>query len=239
MVVLAFTIGNDFLDNSKTLDGTKVRPFFELRQGKLVLDNSFRQRPEFIRLASWSRRFGRALSDYSRVVQLIYRVKVVLETKKKRSPDDNPCAPPVDPVWRDTWQLTEALLLEMHSEVSAAGADFLVMVIPDVEQVYPDRSHRDRVMARWGISDLLYADKQLQAFGDREHMAVLDLGPAFQAYADSHHVFLNGFSNDPGEGHWGSLGHRLAGQMLAHRLCETVLTDRQPRLCPGSTRPLQ
>lgn len=237
IVVLAFTLSNDFLDNSRPLDSSPVRPFFELHQGKLVLDNSFRQSPAFLRLGSRSHRLGRTLSDYSRVLQLIYRLRVRLSNEQDYS--GIPFAPPTDPVWRDAWQVTEAMLVEMRDEVQAAGAAFVVMLIPDEEQIFPDRSHREKTAARWGISDLLYADKKLQAFGDREHIAVLDLAPPFQAYTDSHHVFLNGFPNtESGYGHWNPLGHRLAGLMLARRLCETIISDREPRSC-GQDAPVQ
>ena len=53
-VLLAFLTGNDVLNNSKTLEPEKIRPFFSLNgEGKLILDNSFTFDPEFVRASLW------------------------------------------------------------------------------------------------------------------------------------------------------------------------------------------
>jgi hypothetical protein len=229
VVALAFTIDNDFTDNSRQLADGKIRPFFELRQGKLVLDDSFRNLPEWRRFTSWPHRWARRLSDHSRLLQLVFRVKLVISMRNdvREDADAGPYRAAADPVWRDTWRVTEALLAQMNREVKAHGADFLVMIIPGGDEVYPDRAFRQAVMKREGAADLLIANKELVAFGDREGIRVLDLAPSFQAYADLHHAFLHGFSNTKlGYGHWNSLGHLLAGRILAQTLCAKVLGRR-------------
>ena len=62
------------------------------------------------------------------------------------------------------------------------------------------------------MDNLFYPDFRIKALGERRGFAVLNLAPPFQAYAESHHVFLHGFSNTRmGSGHWNENGHRYAG----------------------------
>jgi hypothetical protein len=53
VVVLAFTIGNDIRNNSRVLEPEKLRPFFQLRDHELIIDNSFRQMTHFKLSQSW------------------------------------------------------------------------------------------------------------------------------------------------------------------------------------------
>jgi hypothetical protein len=58
---------------------------------------------------------------------------------------------------------------------------------------------------------------------------VLNVAPAFQEYADRHHVFLHGFSNTQlGAGHWNAEGHRYGGGLIAGRLCELLRRPASP-----------
>jgi hypothetical protein len=39
-------------------------------------------------------------------------------------------------------------------------------------------------------------------------------------YAEQHHVFLHGYDAEHlGQGHWNATGHRVAGELIAQRLC--------------------
>ena len=50
------------------------------------------------------------------------------------------------------------------------------------------------------------------------------LAPELQAYADKNKVFLHGFGANIGNGHWNQLGHRVAGEMIAQKLCDVTQT---------------
>jgi hypothetical protein len=54
-------------------------------------------------------------------------------------------------------------------------------------------------------------------------MAVLTLAPTHQRYADERQVFLHGFPPHLGEGHWNQAGHRVAGELIAQKLCADIL----------------
>jgi hypothetical protein len=48
LVLLAFFPGNDVRNNSKVLEPEKLRPFFVVKDGALILDESFRHDPAFL-----------------------------------------------------------------------------------------------------------------------------------------------------------------------------------------------
>lgn len=127
---------------------------------------------------------------------------------------------PEGAVWNDAWRVTEELLKAMRDEVQGKGAHFLVATLSNGIQVYPEPSARAAFMQRVGIQDLFYPDRRIKSFGEREGFRVVNLAPALQEYAERNKVFLHGFGEQIGNGHWNSQGHRIAGQMLARELCQ-------------------
>ncbi|MDQ3743012.1 MAG: SGNH/GDSL hydrolase family protein [Acidobacteriota bacterium] len=129
---------------------------------------------------------------------------------------------PSDENWRAAWRVTEKLLATMNAEVKSRGARFYVVTVSNGIQVFPDPQARKSFAQRLGVADLFYPERRLSALGEREGFPVLNLAPALQAYADQHKVFLHGFGPDRGNGHWNEEGHRVAGEMIAEWLCETM-----------------
>lgn len=70
VVLLAFTTNNDVTDNSRALKLTDEIPYFVLRDGRLVLDDSFRETSAFRLRDSALNRAGKWVRDHSRVIQL-------------------------------------------------------------------------------------------------------------------------------------------------------------------------
>ncbi|MGB9179741.1 MAG: SGNH/GDSL hydrolase family protein [Pyrinomonadaceae bacterium] len=126
---------------------------------------------------------------------------------------------PRDGVWQEAWRVTEALILQMRDEVKSHGAKLLVVTLSNGIQVHPEPSARAAFMQRVGAEDLFYPDKRITALCEHEGIAVLTLAPSLQAYAEQHKVFLHGFGKEIGNGHWNELGHRVAGEMIAEKLC--------------------
>jgi len=81
VVLLALTTNNDVLDNSRALKLTDEIPYFTLRDGQLVLDDSFRDAPSFRLRDSALNRLGRWLRDHLRFVQAIHLAQVALKTR--------------------------------------------------------------------------------------------------------------------------------------------------------------
>lgn len=70
LVLLAFYPGNDVTDTWPSLNGGRQRPYFYLRNGQLVPDNSFRHSSSYLSRQRWYYRFYASLSSHLRVLQL-------------------------------------------------------------------------------------------------------------------------------------------------------------------------
>jgi hypothetical protein len=242
VVILAFFAGNDVSDNSAALDseswlnGEKCRPHYAIGNGTLVEDDQFRERAA----ARWWCRSVFALNRIA-IMDYVGEPAVLLQRIASGSKpaaqiaghepglDDEIYGPPPDSRWRDAWTVTEDLVTAMSRDVKAHGARLVVVTLSTPMQVYPDAAYREAYLRGVGGTDLFYPEHRLDALGAREGFVVLNLAPSLQAYADRHHSFLHGFPNTgAGTGHWNELGHRMAGELIAQRLC-SFLSQEAPR----------
>ena len=241
-VILAFFAGNDVSDNSATLDseswfnGEKCRPHYALHNGTLAEDDQFRERAA----ARWWCRSVFALNriaimDYvGEPAVMLHRIAGGAKPTAQiagHEPglDDEIYGPPPDARWRDAWTVTEDLISALSREVKAHGARLVVVTLSTPIQVYPDSAYREAYLSSVGGTDLFYPEHRLDALGAREGFVVVNLAPSLQAYADQHRAFLHGFPNTrAGTGHWNELGHRLAGELIAQRMC-SLLAQEAPR----------
>ena len=236
VVLLAFFTDN-VRRNSPALMLYDFNPYFTLQDGELVLhDRRTREKCEEVESSwTWAWKFMRWRQDHFRVSQVLYQAERAWESwwANKGQPAasavakegseagllDNIYFRPADPVWQDAWKVTEALLLQMRDEVTARGAKFFVVVLTTGIQVNPDPATREAFAKGLGVQDLFYPDHRLETFCQQKGIPVLLLAPAFQEYATTHQVFLHGFKDNPGGGHWNQNGHRLAGEMITKWLC--------------------
>jgi lysophospholipase L1-like esterase len=234
LVILALLTGNDVHDNFRELAGDPKRPYFVYQDGALTLDASFRDSAVYRASETILARLGQWLTDYSRVLQLLYGgrhrlVRIVLYPRPAGDRHgevglhDAVYLEPTSSLWREAWRVTDGLMVLMQSEVREKGADFLVVTLSNGIQVHPDPAVRRSYMDRLGAADLFYPDNRIAALGRREGFSVLSLAPEFQAYAEKHKAFLHGFGNNPGKGHWNQDGHRLAGKAISEKVCEQRL----------------
>jgi hypothetical protein len=98
----------------------------------------------------------------------------------------------------------------------------LVVVLTNGAQVHPDPKVPEHYARGLGVQDLLYPDRRLEALCRREGIPVLLLVPAFQEYAAAHNIYLHGFRDNLGGGHWNQYGHRLAGSLMSRWLCGQI-----------------
>jgi hypothetical protein len=239
LVLLAFFPGNDVRNNSKALEPDQQRPFFLLRGDGLEFDDSFRDAPQFRQKLRSGERFT-ALREL-RVYELLrkiraadFRVRVhhnspiaVALADGSRVPslnepglDENVLRPPAGGAWREAWEVTDRLIVEMQHEVRAGGARLLLAVLSTPSAVYPDPALRKRYAEVLGIDDLFYPETRLLRLARENGIDAVGLGPEMQRYADATGSFLHGFPNSkPGFGHWNQAGHALAASLIARHLC--------------------
>jgi hypothetical protein len=241
IVVLAFFIGNDVINNSPKLEYDLYRPFFAYdASGKLVPDMSFRNRAPIDRnerAVSFVDRMPSLIVNNSRILQVIK--KVDLERKKRDLSEDftalsiQNLKEPQNADWQEAWRVTEGLIVTMRNEVVQKNADFLVVTIGDPIQVGPDAERRKNFMRKNNIQDLFYPDRRLEKLGAREGFRVLNLSEQIQGYTEKYQVCAHGFENSvPCGGHWNELGHRLASILINRNLCETLKQSQLPKKQP-------
>jgi hypothetical protein len=230
VTVLGFYAGNDIRNNSRELEPNRLRPFFSLRDGKLVADNSFVASDAY---TSYKSNFvHRSMFFELRTFQLIRQLKSVFEqwstaragvapdTNLEAGLDDNVFLPPATKAWTDAWQVTERLIVATRDEAAAKGGRFIVVVIPIGIQAHPNPDARTRFMRDLRIDNLWYPDMRMAEFGKKENVDVITLGQSLQTYAEKNQVYLYGFENSKlGSGHLNENGHRLIGESLARHLC--------------------
>jgi hypothetical protein len=270
IVLLAITTNNDVLDNSRALKQADEMPYFVLREGRLVLDDSFRDNKSFRWRQSALSRAGRWLRDSLRFVQAIHQshaaLKSALDAYRERRraegatkandatagrqgqaatpqgqnqgqtttppPLDEPGAAhavyreptdaAADAVWKESWEVTERLIVALRDEVESHGAKFLAVTLSNPIQVHPDATARAAFQRRLGVGDLFYPERRFAALGERHGFRVFNLAPAFQRHAEARKVFLHGFGPELGNGHWNEAGHALAGELIAGELCRVA-----------------
>jgi hypothetical protein len=130
---------------------------------------------------------------------------------------------PENEIWNDAWRVTEGLITEMRDEVRARGAKFLVVTLSNGPQVLPDPEQREALKKRFGATDLLYPDNRIRLLCERENISLIILAPELRQFAQQNNVFLHGFDKNIGNGHWNVTGNRVAGELMAKKICEAAL----------------
>jgi hypothetical protein len=130
---------------------------------------------------------------------------------------------PNNAVWNDAWHVTEGLIVQMRDEATKGGAKFVVVTLSNGPQVLPSAEWREAFKRRFGVSDLFYPDNRIKSLAARENIPVITLAPELQAFAEQNNIFLHGFGKNIGNGHWNATGNRVAGELIAKKICEGAL----------------
>ena len=218
LVLLAFSAG-DVLENYRPLTGQPLAPHLTEADGQFAWDDSFRKLIRYERL----RDFKARLDQHLRIVQLATE----LRQKWRPRPDsaaslDKVFAGDSDPDVQVAWRITEELIRLIHRETLEHGAKLWITTTSAEQQVYPDPRVRQTVAARLGVTDLFYAERRLQVFCLRENIPLITPADEMARHAEQHQVYLHGFEPRLGYGHWNEEGHRLAGRIIAGRLCREL-----------------
>lgn len=237
VVLLAFYAGNDVFNNHFDLNPTEFRelsPYFTLQDNTLVLDTGYQEavaegspdrRP-------WWTRVRVSITDRLRTAQLLYSgVGAMRRLVAPPGEDDNGgpevdemsiYRPPASTAVIDAWRVTEALILELASEVRKDGADFWIVTLTTAEQVNPSLAERAANARRIGVESFSYPDERIRAFAAAHQIPVITLAHPLAEYSAQHQVQLYGGYNDAfpaGTGHWNEVGNEMAARIVAERLC--------------------
>lgn len=241
LVLLAFFQGNDVEDNSRRLTDRVYRPFFNLKDGELIEDVSFRETEYYAKSMSTWVRIKRNIINNVRLFQLLYYIKENLTNKDEGEDVTKPetreinlekglspsiYSEPKTPAWIEAWKITEKLILEMNREVRDRGSIFVLTTLSISQQVDPGKEATEKFKKDMNVSNLFYPDDRLESFAKENQINVAKLAPRMQAYAQEKNVFLHGFENNVmGRGHWNEAGHKLGAELISRYICEDLGSD--------------
>ncbi|MDX1964661.1 MAG: SGNH/GDSL hydrolase family protein [Pirellulales bacterium] len=255
-VILAFLTGNDISDNSRALYDIP-RPFFILNPDQsLRLDNSFLQSADYQARTSVKGRWKYWLIDHSRLAQLLNTFRLVYEAAQQATAlsatngqageiapgmlDDVYLDTPPNDTWRNAWDVTAALIRQLHQEVREANAQLLVVSLSNPIQVSPELTKdphelsRSELIAKLGVADLFAPDRKLQQICQQDQIPCLLLAPSLWEIAKAEKTPLHGFAPRLDNGHWNERGHSAAADLIAKWLVE-LPTDADQGASPPAT----
>ena len=242
LIVLQFYSGNDIFNNHRAINIStpEKAPYFLLRNGKLELDERFRQGrafdPAYIQLKG----LGADVVNHSVLLQLAYKLSRLraqrseltrLQAAGAGASDPNApppeyqrylaYLPPAIPPMVEAWQVTEALLTEFGAEARAHQAPLLLMLAPTTHQIHPDPKEHEAYRAKYQIESLEYADDRVEQYARAQAIPVLRLVQPLLAEAQRTGGYMAGFANTaPNEGHYNEQGHVVIARALVSAICE-------------------
>jgi hypothetical protein len=249
LILLALYPARDIANNVRELNNALTperSPYFVYRGDQLVLDDSFRTLPALESRQIWLQNLGFWFDDHLKTLQAINtlqrygKIRAAMAAAKERAEQsgmDNLeyaiYAPPSLPALQEAWRVTEALLLAMRDDARAHGAVFRIVTLATRPQVIPDPARRAELLHALGVQDFSYADNRIKDFATRNAIPITNLAPPLSAYAEAHHVYLNGFNaSNLGSGHWNETGHRLAAETIAAELCRASAENSATESAP-------
>ena len=242
VVVVAVCVGNDIRNNSRTLNADAMTYYYALgADGQLVLDSTlpeaYAKRPAFQRAFQAVKRHSYLASLVAERVWLLRQAEAARDSEARlvaAEPVASGALAPLDDLnvfvddppraWKDSWEVTQAVLLRFRDDAKAAGARFVVMTIPPAEQI--DEAARAETERRVGRKlDWDRADTVLVPFAQANAIPILPLAPVFRSTYTRTREPLYGFAGGVNVGHWNERGHALAATTLLDFLDGEGLLD--------------
>lgn len=225
LVLLAFLVSNDVLNNHALLEPKSDKPFFRLEAGELLatdaqgsLDSAWSRGPLWAHSHAWRW-----------VARGVLRRRIAtqkLELGAGMPIDLRVHDPAGGPTWDEAWQITDALVGTISDRCREQGVSFATLLLPSA--VEATRDGREAAIAAWPALagwDLTLAFQRAASLAG-EHGPVLDLRPVLERVQDGTPLY---YAQD---GHWTPRGHQAAAagaaQLVAGLLPAVEATETQP-----------
>lgn len=228
LVMLAFYIGNDVKDNDYKMKG-EGSPYFYMQDGELVLKNypystrggsvkNFLHKNSnayhLVKRALWQGPPG--LLSWMKKVGLVHKSGTAIDTEGVYGVPtshlfwSNNWRDSTD--WKRAWEITRALLAQLHRETAAHGTKLMVVIIPAAIQVY--EIEWAKVMGAYPTDEWhsQVPNSILTDCLEEEGIIYLDLLPYFMKARRSD--VIDQFYGLPKDGHWNSGGHEIAAKAI-------------------------
>lgn len=240
MIVLEVFTGNDIFNNYRALNVSTpdLAPYFLLKDGELILDDSFRQAPAFNPTRIKLKGIAADVINSSVLLQLVYKLRRVGAQREEMARMNATSAsaatnapppdyqrylaflPPTSPPMAEAWQVTDALIAEFGKEVRSHQTPLLIMLLPTKHQTYADPKEEAEYRAKYKIDSLEYADDRIEQQAHANGIPVLRMTKPFQEEIRRTGASLTGFANTaPNEGHLNERGHAVVARELAPAIC--------------------
>jgi hypothetical protein len=247
IVILVISVPNVFKNTRELNWGDPNIPFYVLRNGQLVPDETTRAASPLNRWRLyWKNRFSDLMNRSTlltlfneatnKAIDGLQKEQHVLSTKLRRTPTAtaSPTLPagypymPDLPNTQEAWAIGEGFLELMRQECSARGAEFWIVSADQDMQSHPSLEERARYASKLHVDSLEASDRRVQRFGEAHGIPVVLLAPFMGDYAAAHDVALHGFPATPFDsdpwpyatGHWNELGDELAGSFVARQVLQ-------------------
>ena len=240
MIVLQVFTGNDIFNNHRALNVSTpdLAPYFLLKDGKLTLDDSFRQAPAFNPTRIKLKGIAADITNSSVLLQMLYKLRRMgaqradmarMDAKASAASNAPPpdyqrylaFLPPTIPSMVEAWQVTDALIAEFGKEVRSHHAPLLIMLTPTKHQTYTDPKEEEEYRAKYKIDSLEYADDRIEQQARASGIPVLRMTQPLKEELKRTGAPLAGFANTaPNEGHLNERGHAVVARELVRAICE-------------------
>jgi len=248
MIVLQVFTGNDIFNNHRALNVSTpdLAPYFLLKDGKLTLDDSFRQSPAFNPTRIKLKGLAADIVNSSVLLQMVYKLRRMgaqreemarmNATKVSAAPNALPpeyqrylaFLPPTIPSMVEAWQVTDALISEFGKEVRSHHTPLLIMLTPTKHQTYIDPKKEEEYRAKYNIESLEYADDRIEQQARANGIPVLRMTKPMKEEMKRTGEYLAGFANTaPNEGHLNERGHALVARELVQAICAIAAAKGQ------------
>lgn len=229
IVILAFTMGNDVLNNGYLLKIEADKPYFVLESQNLKLKNFPIPKPGITKnlkyfLANHSKLFlmtANLLVRQRSIVNLLSKLKLLRDPTSYNEGIPTAYfvyASQYPDGWKEAWDITKALIIKLNDEVKRHRARLVVVLMPGQEQYY-DESHMKRLFETYPAMkkqkwEMDKPDRILVSFLEEQKIDYVHLLPIFKTHTEK-----SGFVPHD---HFNVEEHRLIGKTICNFLSEKL-----------------